>query len=141
MKKTFIIIGIVLILGYIGSVIAMGGSDTETSKTNDKTMSGMENTSSDTMSEEQPAANEVFMQDFAFTPAEMTVKKGTTVTWTNKDDAKHDVAPDQESESFKSSPNLLAKGESYSFTFNTVGTYSYHCTPHPYMKATVEVTE
>jgi plastocyanin len=37
------------------------------------------------------------------------------------------------------SSELLAKGESYSFTFKKAGTYTYHCTPHPYMKGTVVV--
>ena len=40
-----------------------------------------------------------------------------------------------------SRPELLAKVESYSWTFNTVGTYTYHCSPHPYMKGIVEVVE
>lgn len=90
----------------------------------------------------QPASqiDKVDIKNFAFSPEKITVKKGTTVTWTNQDTIKHDVTPDNPSADFKAS-ELLAKGESYSFTFNTVGTFSYHCSPHPQMKATVEVTE
>jgi plastocyanin len=80
------------------------------------------------------------IKDFAFSPKTLKIKKGATVTWTNRDSAKHDIDPDNESPDFKES-ELLAQGESYSFTFNTVGTYTYHCSPHPYMKATVEVVE
>lgn len=85
-------------------------------------------------------ASAVTIENYAYSPASIRVKKGTTVTWTNQDSVKHDVMPDKPSDDFKAS-DLLAKGESYSFTFNTVGTYSYYCSPHPYMKATVEVVE
>lgn len=78
--------------------------------------------------------------DFAFTQKTLKVKKGTKVTWTNQDSARHDVMPDQESDGFMGS-ELLSKGESYSYTFDTPGSYEYHCTPHPYMKAKVEVVE
>lgn len=88
-----------------------------------------------------PGMNEVFIQDFSFSPKTLTIKKGTTIKWTNKDDAHHDVKPDSDYGMAFTSSKLLATGESYSFTFNTPGTYSYHCTPHPYMKATIKVTE
>lgn len=91
-------------------------------------------------SNEQVAPNTVIISDFAFTPAKITIKKGTKITWTNQDSAKHDITPDSPSEDFKAS-KLLAKGESYSFTFNKAGNYKYHCSPHPYMKANIEVTE
>lgn len=82
----------------------------------------------------------VAIRDFAYTPATITVKKGSTVTWTNNDAMQHDVMPDAESDDFMGS-KLLSKGESYSFTFDTPGTYTYHCSPHTYMKGTVIVTE
>lgn len=85
-------------------------------------------------------SNAVIIKNFAYAPANIRVKKGTTVTWTNQDSAKHDVMPDEPSDAFEAS-KLLAQGESYSFTFDTVGTYGYFCSPHPYMKATVEVVE
>ena len=85
-------------------------------------------------------ASSVDIQDFSYQPEKIIIKKGTTVTWTNQDSARHDVTPDQPSADFEAS-ELLAQGESYSFTFNTVGTYSYFCSPHPYMKGVVEVVE
>lgn len=86
-------------------------------------------------------ASKVTIENYAYAPAKIKVKKGTTVTWTNQDSVKHDVAPDEDyGDAFKAG-DLLGKGESYSFTFNTVGNYSYHCSPHPYMKASVEVVE
>ncbi len=84
--------------------------------------------------------DKVTMEDFAFVPAKIKVKKGTTVTWTNQDSAKHNVAPDMPSAEFKEG-ELIGKDGNYSFTFNTVGSFSYYCSPHPYMKASVEVVE
>ncbi len=80
-------------------------------------------------------ASNVTIENFAYTPATITVKKGTTVTWTNQDSMQHDVSAD--GGAFKS--ELLAKDESFSFTFDEVGTFKYHCTPHPNMIGTVIV--
>ena len=82
----------------------------------------------------------IVIKDYAFAPATITVKAGTTVTWTNQDADRHDITPDQETADFKAS-ELLARGESYSVTFTTPGTYTYYCSPHPYMTGTVEVVE
>lgn len=86
------------------------------------------------------AASDVKIENYAFAPSNITVKKGAKVTWTNQDSVGHDISPDAETADFKQS-ELLEKGESYSVTFNTAGTYTYHCSPHPYMKGTVTVTE
>ncbi len=132
-KPTLLIIIVVAALVVVGAVVASSGN-----KPKDTANTGTSESAS--TSTEKPAANEVFIKGFAFGPAKMTVKKGTKVTWTNKDDARHDISPEKESADFMGS-ELLTKGQSYSFTFNTVGTYNYNCTPHPYMKAAVEVTE
>lgn len=86
------------------------------------------------------AANQVSYKDFAVLPKTIKVKVGTTVTWVNEDTARHDVTPDKPSEDFKAS-ELFGKGGKYQWTFNKVGTYSYFCSPHPYMKGVVEVFE
>lgn len=77
---------------------------------------------------------------YDYSPKKIRVKKGTTVTWTNESNTKHDVTPTEESADFQAS-ELLDKGESYEVTFNTVGTFNYFCSPHPFMKASVEVVE
>lgn len=85
-----------------------------------------------------PTANKVVViENFAFGPALLTVKKGAMVTWTNKDSAPHTVTSD--GGTFAS--NTLANGQSFSFTFNQAGTFSYYCAVHPSMTATVVVTE
>lgn len=89
---------------------------------------------------EQMAANQVSYKGFEVIQPRITVKKGTTVTWTNQDSAEHDVTPETETADFKAS-ELFGKGETYKVTFTTPGIYNYYCSPHPYMKGVVEVTE
>lgn len=84
----------------------------------------------------QPQA--VVIKNFAFSPATLTVKKGTTVSWTNQDAVRHSVIAKTAS---GPKSGLLGQNESYSFTFNTAGTFSYNCGPHPQMQATITVTE
>jgi plastocyanin len=80
----------------------------------------------------------VNIEDFAFAKKTLTVKKGTTVKWVNKDDMEHTVTADV---SGKGGPNskLFGKGKSYSWKATKKGTFKYHCKPHTYMKATVIV--
>ena len=87
------------------------------------------------------APNTVTIAKYQFCPANLTVKKGTTVTWTNTDLARHNVVVDDGAPAGGPSGPLFGKGETYAFTFNTVGTFPYHCSPHPYMMAQVVVTE
>lgn len=77
------------------------------------------------------------IQNFGFARNDITVKKGTKVTWVNKDSVGHTVTADDKS--FES--QLLAKGQSFSFTSDKSGTFTYRCIPHPQMKGTVKVTD
>jgi len=83
------------------------------------------------------AKNSVEMKDFAFSPKELTVKVGSTVTWTNNDLPGHSATADDKS----FDTGVFSQGESATVTFDKVGTFSYHCTPHPNMKATIIVEE
>jgi plastocyanin len=78
---------------------------------------------------------------FAFSPATLTVKVGTKVTWTNMTQVGHTVTSD-DGKSFDSgiSNPIAASGGTYTFTFTKVGTFPYHCQIHPFMKATITVT-
>jgi amicyanin len=80
--------------------------------------------------------NAVNIDGFAFTPATLTVKAGTTVTWTNKDEDPHTVVAGDGA--FRS--QVLADGGTYSFTFPAAGTFDYVCSIHPFMRGTVVVT-
>jgi plastocyanin len=78
---------------------------------------------------------QVAIKGFAFNPAEVTVKVGDTVTWTNNDSANHTVVADNGE--FKSGD--LGQGATFSFTFAKAGTYPYKCGVHPNMTGTVTV--
>jgi LPXTG-motif cell wall-anchored protein len=82
------------------------------------------------------AANgSVTITDFQFTPAQITVDQGDTVTWTNNGPTAHSAtAPDG---SFDT--GIFPAGQSRSQTFNDAGTFSYICTPHPNMQGTIVV--
>jgi plastocyanin len=82
------------------------------------------------------AANTVSIKNFAFAPAAVTVKVGTTITWTNTDQEAHTVT--SKDGAFHSP--VLNAGSTYHYTFTKPGTYNYLCTIHPFMTATVVVT-
>ena len=77
----------------------------------------------------------VKIDNFTFTPKSMTVKVGTTVTWTNEDDIPHTVT--SATKQFKS--KALDTDDKFAFTFTTPGTYEYFCSLHPHMTGTISV--
>lgn len=84
----------------------------------------------------QTPATAVSIDNFTFTPQKLTVKAGTTVTWTNKDDIPHGIAA---SNNAFTRSKALDTNDSYSFTFTTPGTYAYFCYIHPHMTGTIVV--
>ncbi|MGA5449654.1 cupredoxin domain-containing protein [Streptomyces umbrinus] len=83
------------------------------------------------------ATYRVAMKGYAFGPGTLTVPVGSTVTWTNQDTAPHDVKTTSGPASIHSP--MLQKGQSWSFTFTTAGSYGYYCTVHPDMTARIVV--
>ncbi|WP_052287615.1 cupredoxin family copper-binding protein [Streptomyces sp. 769] len=81
--------------------------------------------------------NVVAIKNFAFSPATLKVKAGTTVTWTNQDTDAHTVTSAGSGGPLHSA--ALATHATYSYTFTKPGTYAYLCTIHPFMTGTVEV--
>jgi uncharacterized protein (TIGR03118 family) len=82
-----------------------------------------------------PAPTPVQIAGFRFTPVTFDIAAGTQVIWTNKDNTAHDVTADDK----QYSSTALQTDDTYSRTFTTPGTYTYHCSIHPFMKATVVV--
>src|SRR5262245_34784513 len=80
--------------------------------------------------------SEVKIDNFSFAPGEITVTKGTTVNWVNRDDIPHTVVSDDKT-TFKSKP--LDTDDKFSYTFSKEGTYTYFCSIHPKMTAKVVV--
>ena len=85
-----------------------------------------------------PDAVKVDITKMKYVPANIEIESGATVTWTNHDAVPHNVylpAPIQVV------GQMLRAGQSLALKFNEPGDYSYICSPHPYMKGTVTVTE
>jgi len=76
----------------------------------------------------------VMIDNFTFEPAQLTVKAGTTVTWTNRDDIPHTVVS---AGKFRS--KTMDTDGTFSFTFTSAGDYKYFCSLHPHMTGTVKV--
>ncbi|HZP76492.1 MAG TPA: cupredoxin family copper-binding protein [Pseudolabrys sp.] len=77
----------------------------------------------------------VNIDNFTFEPQKLTVKVGTTVTWTNRDDIPHTVA--SSTKAFKS--KVMDTDQSFSYTFSTPGEFAYFCSLHPHMTGTIVV--
>jgi plastocyanin len=73
-----------------------------------------------------------------FTPSQITVAKGGTVTWTNNDNVTHTVVDDLSNVGGPASGDIQP-GSTYSFTFNKTGSFQYHCSIHTYMRGTIVV--
>jgi plastocyanin len=86
------------------------------------------------MSAARCADSIITIDNFSFSPAQLVVKAGTTVTWKNQDDIPHTVVS---AGKFKS--KALDTDDSYSFTFTAAGDYTYFCSLHPHMTGTIKV--
>jgi len=81
-------------------------------------------------------ANGISIDNFTFSPPKLTVKAGTKVSWTNRDDIPHGIAWVK---------NIFARSQAMdtndntSVTFTTPGTYQYFCYIHPHMTGTIVV--
>jgi plastocyanin len=85
--------------------------------------------------EQKNVGPSIAIDNFSFTPKEITVAPGTTITWVNHDDVPHTVvSPDKK---FRS--KALNTDEEFSFTFTDAGTYSYFCSVHPMMTGKIIV--
>lgn len=82
-------------------------------------------------------AQAVMIMDYRYQPGSVTVDVGDRVTWTNHDEARHDVSGTSGPAAVQSPE--LGQGESWSHTFTQPGDYAYLCRLHPDMTATVTV--
>ncbi|MBS3909604.1 MAG: cupredoxin family copper-binding protein [Actinobacteria bacterium] len=127
MKRYAVLLSIMLIAGVV-VLAGCGGSGTTT----DTTAPALNTTG--TQGEAQKSAM-VTIENFAFAPPTITIKKGGTVTWTNKDSVVHTATAD--GGDFDTGD--IAQDQSATLTFDKTGIFSYICTYHPNMKGTVIV--
>src|SRR5689334_8467812 len=116
--------------GASGSASSMPGMDMPSSSAA---------ASGDAVAPAPASGTAVAIRSFAFSPASLTVKVGTTVTWTNQDSDAHTVTSDHSGGPLNS--KALNTGGTFSYRFTKAGTYKYLCTIHPFMTATVTVTQ
>jgi len=81
------------------------------------------------------ADTQVKIDNFTFSPQQITVKAGATVVWTNGDDIPHTVT--STGGAFRS--KALDTEDKFSFTFTTLGTFAYFCSLHPHMTGSIVV--
>jgi plastocyanin len=85
--------------------------------------------------EAQDTTNAITIDNFTFTPPEITVAVGTTVKWVNHDDIPHSVV--NKDKVFRS--KALDTDDAFSYTFATAGTFEYFCGLHPHMTGKIIV--
>ena len=83
----------------------------------------------------EDATNTITIDNFSFTPPEITVAVGTTVKWVNHDDIPHSVV--NKDKVFRS--KALDTDDSYSYTFASAGSFEYFCGLHPHMTGKIIV--
>ncbi|HSR89183.1 MAG TPA: cupredoxin family copper-binding protein [Candidatus Udaeobacter sp.] len=121
----------ILALGSVLSIVAlMGAGCAATNYSAQPTSQQTPQTST------QSEAAQVVISGFAFSPASLTVKAGTTVKWTNDDQAPHSIVS---SDGQFTGSSVLSTGGTYQFKFDKPGTYTYSCGIHPSMHGQVVV--
>jgi amicyanin len=83
------------------------------------------------------------IRDLSFGPPNIKIKKGTKVTWTNEDTLGHSVLADDATNTggLPTDRPLMGHKDTFSLTFQTAGTFRYHCGAHSFMRGSVEVVE
>jgi plastocyanin len=123
-------------VGLLLTLAACGGGDDASSEAE---TAATETAASESSESAPPAAAAdgaaIAIASFAFSGA-TEVAVGTTVTVTNDDSTTHTWS--SEDGTFDS--GSIAPGESFEFTFDTAGTFAYHCNFHASMQGTITVT-
>ena len=126
MKCTLRIITLVFAVAALVALAGCGGSAASPPATGGST-------SAPAGSDSAAPGTAVTIANFTFSPTDVTVKVGDSVTWTNNDSAAHTVAfADFDS-------GQIAPGATYTHKFDTAGTFDYKCSIHPSMTAKVTV--
>lgn len=136
MTRLFALLLACLALG----LVAVGCGDDEDDDGGGGAAETTEQPAEDASPDEDTGMTEVGMKGIKFDPAEVTVKVGGTVMWTNNESVPHDVTKeDGPGPDFSSGNGNMKQGDTYEQTFKEAGTVNYVCTVHPNMKGTVTV--
>jgi plastocyanin len=131
-----IVIVAVIIVGVIAVVLAANKRQTVGQPTNTTPNTNSATAQSSQTSAPSNTTGQVTMTNMLFTPSQISVKNGESVTWSNKDTTAHTVTIDK-----GNGPNSgpIAPGSTYTYTFNQTGSFQYHCDLHSAMHGTIVV--
>lgn len=136
MKKMFIAgIIIAIVIVAVAGFIIYTNQDNSNENNDEVIQNDSKNMSSEEIIIPTGVEKKVIIEEFVYTPILLRIKVGDSVIWTNRDTTAHSITADDglfESES-------LSRGQNYTYTFIETGTYTYHCSEHPGMKAKVIV--
>ena len=132
MRKSMLLV-IIIVLILVGGALALNHKSANTPPA-----SQSQSQTNTTSSNQASATGSIDIRNMMFTPSQITVQKGGTVTWTNNDSMTHTVVDDLSNVGGPSSGDI-APGATYSFTFNKTGSFQYHCSIHPSMRGTIVV--
>ncbi|HVS39702.1 MAG TPA: cupredoxin family copper-binding protein [Gemmataceae bacterium] len=132
---------LLLLAVAIATVTSLRPTRADATSTNADSISGGDavKLSSNSASTQTKATKQaaVAIDDFKFTPRELSVAVGDTVTWVNHDDVPHTATSKDDPAAFDS--KALDTDDKYSFTFTKPGTYRYYCKVHTHMTGSIIV--
>ncbi|WP_239003961.1 cupredoxin domain-containing protein [Nocardia panacis] len=124
-------------VGLAAALMAISLGGCGTSDSGSKTVATSVGAASTPAGERKPGTITVEVSAMKFSPTDLTVKVGDTVTWLFRDRVPHTVQGIGDKAMGINSP-IIQKGE-WSYTFTLPGTYRYLCSLHPEMRGTVTV--
>ena len=140
MKKALWIMGSVFAAAFVGiGVWVLVGAFQQKGATNENPYpNGINRT--DLTAQENPV---ITIRDLSFNPTNVTVKQGTTIKWVNNDGVPHSIVAEDAANTgglpTKQRETRLGKGDTFSVTFNELGTFNYGCGVHTFMHGSVQV--
>lgn len=138
MNRSYLAAIIVVLILVVGGAVAINhkNKDSNTNTANTSSQTSSNTTTSNSTQSTSTGAIEI--KNMMFTPPQISISKGGTVTWTNNDTTTHTVVDDLSNVGGPSS-GQIAPGATYSFTFVKTGSFQYHCSIHPSMRGTIVV--
>lgn len=146
MKKGIIAVVVVVIIAIAAWFIfgnknsnnnsSLYGNNNSSTSNQTPANSSNSTTNSNQSSSTPEQQGKISIQNMMFTPSQINIAKGGEVTWTNNDSIAHTVTSDTGGEL---NSGDIQPGSTYSHTFNTTGSFQYHCSIHPSMRGTIVV--
>lgn len=136
-SSVIVVIALLALVVIVGGYIYLSPPAANNQYSNNGGNLGGSNSNSNALNNSSPQTLSITINGFAFSPKSLEISAGSTVTWTNMDSFAHTVTSDSGTE--LASGQLAAGSGTYSHTFSTPGTYTYHCSNHPTMTGTIIV--